>query len=214
MLNHNEVFNLLKRRNRVEGLLGWEKTLIIVDWDDTLIPTTWMTNNKTFDLKNQQLGKIVALFFQEATKLGEVVIITNADPSWVYEISERYLPEILFYLKKIPICSARQFATKNPHDMVNWKFRAFYNVIQCFCDKEEGLKKIISIGDSYWDRDAVFNVYEKNKKIEIVPKAVKFINSPTCEALCEQIIILISCLEEIVICDGAKIYEMKTKLQV
>ncbi|KAK6589091.1 apicomplexan-conserved protein [Cryptosporidium xiaoi] len=211
MLNKDEVFNLLKKRNRVEGLLGWEKTLIIVDWDDTLIPTTWMTSNTRFDLKNQQLGTILSLFFQEAMKLGEVVIITNADPSWVYEISEKYLQEILFYLRKIPICSARQFATKNTYDMVNWKFRAFYNVIQYFCDKEDGIKKIISIGDSYWDRDAVFSVYERNKKIEIIPKAVKFVNSPTYEALCEQIIILTSCLQEIVICDGAKIYEMKTK---
>ncbi|KAH7649629.1 apicomplexan-conserved protein [Cryptosporidium bovis] len=211
MLNKDEVFNLLKKRNRVEGLLGWEKTLIIVDWDDTLIPTTWMTSNTRFDLKNQQLGTILSLFFQEAMKLGEVVIITNADPSWVYEISERYLQEILFYLRKIPICSARQFSTKNTHDMVNWKFRAFYNVIQYFCDKEDGIKKIISIGDSYWDRDAVFSVYERNKKIEIIPKAVKFVNSPTYETLCEQIIILTSCLQEIVICDGAKIYEMRTK---
>ncbi|KAJ1604429.1 apicomplexan-conserved protein [Cryptosporidium canis] len=195
--------------NRVEGLLGGEKTLIIVDWDDTLLPTTWLSWNKELDLKNTNFGGIVRDFLKKATELGQVVIVTNADPRWVYETSELYLPEILYYLRVIPICSARQFAKGDPSDMKNWKYRAFNCVIQQFSNSFEGIKNIISIGDSQWDRDAVFNVFENNKRVEIIPKAVKFLGSPSFEALGEEILILTSKLEEIVMTDGANVYEME-----
>ncbi|KAJ1605806.1 apicomplexan-conserved protein [Cryptosporidium canis] len=195
--------------SRVEGLLGGEKTLIIVDWDDTLLPTTWLSWNKELDLKNTNFGGIVRDFLKKATELGQVVIVTNADPRWVYETSELYLPEILYYLRVIPICSARQFAKGDPNDMKNWKYRAFNCVIQQFSNSFEGIKNIISIGDSQWDRDAVFNVFENNKSVEIIPKAVKFLGSPSFEALGEEILILTSKLEEIVMTDGANVYEME-----
>lgn len=197
------------KRKRVEGLLGGEKTLIIVDWDDTLLPTTWLTWNKEVDLRNSNFGGIVRDFLKKATELGQVVIITNADPSWVYETSELYLPEILYYLRVIPICSARQFAQNSPNDMLHWKYRAFNCVIQQFSNSFEGMKNIVSIGDSQWDRDALFGVFETNKNVQIVPKAVKFLGSPSFEALGEEILILTSKLEEIVMMNGANIYEME-----
>ncbi|KAH8584698.1 uncharacterized protein ELE39_000649 [Cryptosporidium sp. chipmunk genotype I] len=209
MFRSYELGNTPNRKKRIEGLLGGEKTLIIVDWDDTLLPTTWLSWNKQLDLKNTNFGRIVADFLRKATELGQVVIITNAEPRWVYETSELYLPEILYYLRVIPICSARQFAQGGPNDMKYWKYRAFNCVIQQFSNSFEGIKNIISIGDSQWDRDAVFNVFENNKSIEITPKAVKFLGSPSFEALGEEILILTSKLEEIVMIDGANIYEME-----
>lgn len=209
MFNSYILENPQFRKKRVEGLLGGEKTLIIVDWDDTLLPTTWLSWNKQVNLKNTNFGGIVANFLRKATELGQVFIITNADPRWVYETSELYIPEILHYLRTIPICSARQFAKYGLNDMKNWKYRAFNCVIQQFSNSFQGIKNIISIGDSQWDKDAVFNVFENNKNIEIIPKAVKFLGSPSFEALGEEILILTSKLEEIVMTDGANIYEME-----
>lgn len=209
MFHPDRLGTVQSKRKRVEGLLGGEKTLIIVDWDDTLLPTTWISWNKEVNLRNSNFGGIVRDFLKKATELGQVVIITNADPAWVYETSELYLPEILYYLRVIPICSARQFAQKGPNDMKYWKYRAFNCVIQQFSNSFEGIKNIVSIGDSQWDRDAVFGVFETNKNVQIMPKAVKFLGSPSFEALGEEILILTSKLEEVVMMDGANIYEME-----
>ncbi|KAF7457480.1 hypothetical protein HWI79_2041 [Cryptosporidium felis] len=209
MFNSNGGLNItLPRKRRVEGLLGGEKTLIIVDWDDTLFPTTWLTMKKQIHLGNSNLGRIIEDFFNKAIELGHVVIITNADPGWVYGTSEQYLPDILGYLRSIPICSARQFSRNGPNDMINWKYRAFNCVIQEFSRKFDGIKNVISIGDSNWDRDAVFYVFENNKRVQIIPKAIKLLSCPTLEALREQLVILTLKLEEIVLGDGATIYEM------
>ncbi|KAK9174264.1 hypothetical protein CmeUKMEL1_00075 [Cryptosporidium meleagridis] len=209
MFRSHKLLNAPNKKKRIEGLLGGEKTLIIVDWDDTLLPTTCLSWNKQLDLKNTNFGRIVADFLKKATELGQVVIITNAEPRWVYETSELYLPEILCFLRVIPICSARQFARTGPNDLKYWKYRAFNCVIQQFSNSFQGAANIISIGDSQWDRDAVFNVFENNKNIKITPKAVKFLGSPSFEALGEEILILTSKLEEIVMIDGANIYEME-----
>ncbi|CUV04013.1 unnamed protein product [Cryptosporidium hominis] len=209
MFSSHELVNAPNKKKRIEGLLGGETTLIIVDWDDTLLPTTYLSWNKQLDLKNTNFGRIVADFLKKATELGQVVIITNAEPRWVYETSELYLPEILCFLRVIPICSARQFAQAGPNDLKYWKYRAFSCVIQQFSNSFQGIANIISIGDSQWDRDAVFNVFENNKNIRIIPKAVKFLGSPSFEALGEEILILTSKLEEIVMIDGANIYEME-----
>ncbi|TRY53218.1 HAD-like domain containing protein [Cryptosporidium tyzzeri] len=209
MFSSHELVNVPNKKKRIEGLLGGETTLIIVDWDDTLLPTTYLSWNRQLDLKNTNFGRIVADFLKKATELGQVIIITNAEPRWVYETSELYLPEILCFLRVIPICSARQFTQAGSNDLKYWKYRAFNCVIQQFSNSFQGIANIISIGDSQWDRDAVFNVFENNKNIKIIPKAVKFLGSPSFEALGEEILILTSKLEEIVMIDGANIYEME-----
>lgn len=79
-------------------------TFLVVDWDDTLLPTTWMARNgislesylvpASAKEELERLDRVVAAFLQKASVLyANVMIITNAQPSWVELSSKRFMPE-------------------------------------------------------------------------------------------------------------------------
>ncbi|OII71957.1 hypothetical protein cand_031360 [Cryptosporidium andersoni] len=211
MLITNKYIKLFSRRVR-KSLCEFTKpdsTLIIIDWDDTLLPTSWLYENRQVNLLDNSYGALVAQFLQKSLELGKVVIITNASPNWVYQTAELHLKHILPLLKEVPICSARQFSKNKVNDVIFWKYRAFTSVIKYFSAIVHGKKNIISIGDSQWDKDAVFNVFEANEEIDIVPKAIKFITNPSYDLLCDQIIQLTLNLSSIVSATKPQVYEMK-----
>ena len=84
-------------------LLSRERTLIILDWDDTLFPTTWVTSND-INIKNVTSinSKTIIDFFSKIDielehllktllNCGHVAIITNAMLNWI-NISSGILP--------------------------------------------------------------------------------------------------------------------------
>src|SRR5438132_10051267 len=79
--------------NKEDLLINSENTLIIIDWDDTLYPTTWIVENnidltdpksrykyiKYFENLDNQLSEALG----HMMTLGEVLIITNAMLEWI-----------------------------------------------------------------------------------------------------------------------------------
>src|SRR5579885_2471110 len=108
------------------------RTLIILDWDDTLFPTTWTVKNNinliNNNIKNQYIvffSKLDSLLFQllsKFTEYGQVVIVTNAASKWII-ISSNLLPITQKFMKeKIILISAREFYQEKYHDqMILWK---------------------------------------------------------------------------------------------
>ena len=183
--------------------LSRNRTLIILDWDDTLFPTTWVTSNDINIRNINNTQNSISSYFKQVDieldrllrlllKCGHVAIITNAMLNWI-NISSNILPKTSEILSNesgkfdIEIISARgsyQSISKEPMD---WKKMAFEEIIKN--NKFRKVNNIISIGDAEYEYKALINLYEdstspKNYKLL---KSVKFVKYPTNHVLLDQI---------------------------
>jgi len=177
-------------------LLSKNKTIIILDWDDTLFPTTWITSNEINLKNNIDTDKYRGYFSQVdldlnnlLTKLqqcGTVIIVTNALLAWI-KLSTTILSRTSKTLNQIKIISARgdyQSKSQNPMD---WKKLAFETIIQGMGKK---INNIISVGDAEYEYNALISLFDPNPKSYKLLKSVKFVKYPTKEVLIDQIRVL------------------------
>lgn len=177
-------------------ILSKNTTLIILDWDDTLFPTTWITTND-INLKNDiEIEKYKPYFAQidldlnnlliKLTQCGTVIIVTNALLPWI-KLSTINLPKTSIILNKIKIISARgEFQSKSLNPM-DWKKMAFESIIKT-TDKK--INNIISVGDAEYEYNALISLFDCNPKTYKLLKSVKFIKYPTKEVIIDQIRVL------------------------
>jgi hypothetical protein len=169
-------------------------SLIIFDWDDTLLCTSFLTPNGIYreDLKitDKDLEKLAKLEFSVlrlltlAVEKGDVYIITNATPGWVEYSAEKYYPSLKSVIKKINIVSARGDYEKDfPGDSRMWKIQAFLNIQKDF--DSNLITSIICLGDSFIEMEAAQILAGKFSKAFI--KSVKFRESPKPEELNKQL---------------------------
>jgi len=169
-------------------------TLILFDWDDTLLCTTFLTKNGVYDenliLNDKEKEKVSKLEFSVlklltlAIKKGNVYIITNAGQGWVEYSCEKYYPNVLNVLKKIKIISARgEYEEKYPNDSRMWKIQAFLNMQKEF--NSNLVTNIICLGDSFIEIEAGHILASKFTQAFI--KTVKFRESPKPEELNKQL---------------------------
>jgi hypothetical protein len=177
-------------------ILAKSRTLIILDWDDTLFPTTWITTNE-INLKNNietekyrgyfnQIDQDLYNLLKKLTMCGTVIIVTNALLSWI-KLSTTILPKTSSILESIKVISARgdyQSKSQNPMD---WKKLAFESIIQTITKK---INNIISVGDAEYEYNALISLFDNNPKTYKLLKSVKFIKYPTKEVLIDQIRVL------------------------
>ena len=115
--------------------------IIIFDWDDTLCPTTVLTNSvfnqitphmeSISNIINDQckkeleiLDKVNLQLLNTALSNSTVAIISNADDIWIKKTGEDFLPFTFSFIinNNIPIISARKFSLqKNIKDHHIWK---------------------------------------------------------------------------------------------
>jgi len=177
-------------------LLSKNKTLIILDWDDTLFPTTWITTNEINLRNNIDIDKHRQYFSQvdldlnnlliKLTQCGTVIIVTNALLTWI-KLSTTILPRTSKILEKIKVISARgDFQSKSANPM-DWKKFAFESIVQTMGKK---INNIVSVGDAEYEYNALINLFDPNPKSYKLLKSVKFIKYPTKEVLIDQIRVL------------------------
>lgn len=131
-------------------LLIMVSKLCFIDWDDTLLCSSWIVHmKKLFGNDVPELRPSFSLLEAAICKLLDTIrnagyriyIITNSETGWVELASRRYIPSVLDKLEEfsIPIISARsQYEavhgkSQNPLDAVEWKKEAFMNLLQSFC---------------------------------------------------------------------------------
>ena len=172
-------------------------SLIIFDWDDTLLPTTFLTSGKTSDenmiltdseqKKIERLEKSALNLLNIAISKGDVYIITNAGLGWVEFSSKKYYPKIYEILPKIKIISARyEWENVFPNDSKKWKIQTFLSL-----QKEIDTKlvtNIICLGDSLFEIEA--GRILANCFTEAFVKTVKFKEAPKLEELNKQLILV------------------------
>mmetsp|Transcript_2405 Transcript_2405/g.3394 ORF Transcript_2405/g.3394 Transcript_2405/m.3394 type:complete len:234 (-) Transcript_2405:102-803(-) len=187
------------------------ETAIIFDWDDTLFPSTWVceckrtregenggeaqsphTNNSKAHLHLMEQEVFSCL--SQAIHQGNVIIITNSYEGWVRLSAGVYFPSVVELLDSVWVVSARSLFSIFSEDPVFWKHEAFrYCLSKVFeaSEKEEhNIKKIISIGDSNNERNALFSAVANIPNSVFV--SVKLFDSPSLETLLEEV----SCLRQ------------------
>jgi hypothetical protein len=185
------------------------KTLIILDWDDTLFPTTHtvMTgiNNKlmTQDHGNitQDFSGLDNLLYKLLLRMlsyGKVVIVTNASTNWI-ELSSNLLPKTKKLLVNMDIISARDIMQqKYPENMNMWKKEIFEEVVLEYF-ASHGYQHIISIGDADYEFIALIELYNEHafSKKRLL-KTVRFMHSPSFHALTDELNVLNNNLDSII----------------
>jgi hypothetical protein len=169
-------------------------SIIIFDWDDTLLPTSFLTpggvfneNIKLSDVDHEKVSKLeqtVLKLLEEAVQKGNVYIITNAGNGWVEYSANRFYPSIMPVLQKIKIISARGlYEKKFPGNSRQWKIEAFLNI-----QKNINMKlvtNIICVGDSLFEMEA--GRILASKFTEAFIKTIKFREAPKLDELLKQL---------------------------
>lgn len=175
-----------------------KRTLIILDWDDTLFPTSWVMDNY-IDLTDPSVRTKINIHFKELdmllyrilckmSKLGKIIIITNAMPEWVH-LSGSMLRETNGILKKIDIVSARK-DNQGKVNMKDWKKVSFYKVFVRHNDKYD-TNNIVSIGDALYEHHALVNLYQRQDNyLDRYLKSIKLQKNPSYDVLHDQLKIL------------------------
>ena len=172
-------------------------SIIIFDWDDTLLPTTFLVSkgilnsvlilNKFEKKRLSELEELVNELLTLTVDKGDVYIITNADKNWIEYSSKLIYPRISNILKKIKIISAKNKYQKiYPGDSRIWKISAFLNLT-----KELDIKKITNIicsGDSSFEIEAGKILASKFTQAFI--KTIKFKEKPELDEVFKQIMLV------------------------
>jgi len=132
------------------------QTVIIFDWDDTLLCTTFLKHLTSTDEYQRPLRKIARCaktVIDIAMRAGQVYIITNAMPGWVEYSAAKFIPELLPTLRKVRVISARAKYEKNfPDDIRQWKVQAFLEV-QRQLDNVP-ITNLVALGDAHFEMEA------------------------------------------------------------
>ena len=201
--------------NKKSVMVNKLETIYLVDWDDTMFPTSFCNKNK-IDLKNSSNISNYKLFFIELDKAilnvleklklsGSVYIITNASIIWIKNCLE-ILPKTKKYImnNEIRIISARDIYSKLNDSPFKWKIFTFQNVIDIVMNnkKNNNILNIISIGDASYEYYGLLNLddylQKKHKNNNYLLKSVKFIEKPTFEEITDQLDVLLKNIDSIV----------------
>lgn len=198
----NSKNNNKNKTNKNIDTITKSKTLIIMDWDDTLFPTDWaIKNNINFTSAEtrdqymvyfQELDRSLYKLIKTSMKLGKVVIVTNALLDWI-QISSLVLPNTYHLLKKIKIVSARGTYKSKSSVMMDWKMMAFRDVVNSEFSNES-LLNVISIGDAEYEYQALIALKEHKKGTKKYLKSIRFIKDPTHDTLVDQLSVLTSAI--------------------
>lgn len=164
------------------------RPLILLDWDDTLLPTTFLQSNDvlgtpipdpcTLERIEPGLDAYAAVAcgtLAQLKALGDVVIVTNASDGWVEQTGELFTPDLLELLQGCKIVSARSAFEPQGYGAHEWKQRCFSEQIETHL-AQGGLRTVLSIGDAAYERDAVQRVAPA---LGCCAQSVKLMRTPT-----------------------------------
>ena len=183
-------------------------TIIILDWDDTLLCTSSLIgpsnqlNEEVFttlsekqkDLLKKLENKVYTLLSLSISK-GDTYIITNAEPGWVEYTSNLFYPSVCELFSRIKLISARgEYAQYYPENVRMWKIAAFKNIVRNY--DNEVITNIMCVGDSFLEIEAG-KTLAKNFVNNVI-KTVKLNRNPKMEDLNIQLGLVIDKFDYIV----------------
>jgi len=197
-----------------------QETIIIFDWDDTLMCSSAIKANQLFSHQAAQLEAVLEQVLISSMQLGETCIVTNALELWVFESTRHFCPRVLPLLSQISVVSARRdYERSYPDDYFAWKRESFRDVLA----KRKGAAQVGSIvgsslnlvvlGDSPAEMDAA-QTSTCGATYPLTIKRVKFKEIPTVDELVEQLHIVVQELSSIVTGDRSNYRNLETRLRL
>jgi len=183
------------------------ETVIVFDWDDTLLASTFLSSKgyrldcnmvRCPDVEAQlrELERSVCHLLSVALQYGPVHIITNAETGWVQMSAQKFMPAVLPLLDSVSVISARStYEAQFPDAPLKWKTTAFQEVITKSLTSMDLTKNVISFGDSHVEREAVRAVTRGWEFTRT--KSVKFHERPSTEQLRRQLDLVRNCFQYI-----------------
>jgi hypothetical protein len=205
----------LDENDLIEGsLFTAEQTLLIFDWDDTILPSTWIQRQglrlddasmPTAEHQRQlaAYAQVAIRTLRAAKRHGTVVLVTNAERGWIELSCRKFMPSLFPVLESIKILSARAAYEKPGVTLPSmWKVLAFRSEISNFSSPlaPDWSRNIISFGDAMHERNAVFQATNEMKNC--YTKSFKFMEQPDLEQLRKEHKLIYWCLRHIVNHDG------------
>jgi len=191
-----------------------DETLLILDWDDTLLPTSWIEAQGlrlgggapiTAEIRAHLdcLAERASLTLRLAKSYGTVVVVTNAEHGWIELSCQKFMPSLWDALQDVKLLSARsQFERQGVAQPSAWKLLAFRDEIVPFFGVACGgsgaapQRNIISIGDSLHEREALIRVTDRFPNSWA--KALKLMEKPSAEEFLKEHEVLCGVLGDIV----------------
>lgn len=196
-----------------ETLCSSSGSLLIIDWDDTLLPSSWLRNqgltlmSRPDSEQQDQLQTFTDYAIRTlgvAKRLAKVVIVTNAEWGWVELSCARFMPTLLPMLESVKVVSAR--STLDPAGKLTplkWKCEAFLreitNLSQALAAGQEMC--VTSVGDSEYERKAL-RLSASKFNTNCRRKSVKLTVQPTLSQLVREHVLLADSLVDILRHDG------------
>jgi hypothetical protein len=186
-----------------ENLPPQTRTVIFMDWDDTLLCSSVLSNQGIkldSDMTNatelmaqlEELTDSVISVLNVAMASGAVYIVTNGETGWVQLSAQKFLPRVVPVLEKLRVLSARStFEPMYPDAPMKWKFLAFQDSLNQEYADSRCIKNVLSFGDSHAEREAIRLVTKGLPNTRT--KSIKFAERPTIEQLQRQLELVSNC---------------------
>ncbi|SBT71950.1 HAD domain ookinete protein, putative [Plasmodium malariae] len=175
------------------------KKLIVFDYDDTILPTSWITIKMKLGLYDTIPVHIKQLFTKLSTVVintlnlcltqGKLVIVTNASLEWLINSAKKFIPFVWSFImhNNIRIISARDRLINSLIDPKDWKKVIFHQIINellsPYLFNASFICFIYSVGDGNDERNACFFISQLNQYSSCIFKSLKFLSEPTCQKL-------------------------------
>ena len=196
-LSSNNDKSINRSNSNYQASKGKE-TIFIIDWDDTLMCTTFISH-KALGLSDDEqyivsnLGKVVSNFLKECNKYGKIIIMTNSSKEWIKKTTKDYLKINHESFDNITIISTRDRYLKKGIEKKKWKELALDDLIAKYKEK---IQNLICVSDSEKDIDVFKNLSTKNKEINI--STIKFKTKPSPLIMIKEIKYLNDMMDEII----------------
>eukprot|EP00429_Kryptoperidinium_foliaceum_P014120 CAMPEP_0176043282 /NCGR_PEP_ID=MMETSP0120_2-20121206/21478_1 /TAXON_ID=160619 /ORGANISM="Kryptoperidinium foliaceum, Strain CCMP 1326" /LENGTH=311 /DNA_ID=CAMNT_0017376689 /DNA_START=119 /DNA_END=1054 /DNA_ORIENTATION=- len=190
-----------------------EETLFIFDWDDTILPSSWIQRQGlrldsscvVRDWQRELLAEVAAttaITLTAAKRQGTVVFVTNGERGWIELSCQKFMPSLLPVIENVKLVSARTlYESPRCTSPLEWKVRAFAAEIARACGAEAvedptKRKNIHSLGDSVHEREALLRATAKLPNCR--SKSLKFVDRPDIAQILKQHALIMRCFDEIV----------------
>jgi hypothetical protein len=169
------------------------KTIVILDWDDTLFPTYYYTK----DISNQKadndiyksLTTVIKKLLHMLLDYVELIyVVTNAESGWIEDCIITYYPELIdarLYSKIVIYARPNESRDPSPKNQLSFKINSINDICEYDLSNKCVRKNIICIGDSACERDAVLKVAYGQPNT--VVKIIQFLILPSPDDLIREI---------------------------